>query len=59
VRLSVELLPDAPAVEVLAANKASDASAIDPVFCVDELYHRDAWALLAAAARDPPCPARA
>jgi alkanesulfonate monooxygenase SsuD/methylene tetrahydromethanopterin reductase-like flavin-dependent oxidoreductase (luciferase family) len=52
VRLSVELLPDAPAVEVLAAIQAADASAIDTVFCVDELYHRDAWALLSAAARE-------
>ncbi len=51
-RLSVELLPDAPAMEVLAAIKAADASAIDTVFCVDELYHRDAWTLLAAAAHE-------
>lgn len=51
-RLSVELLPDAPAVEVLAAIKVADESAIDTVFCVDELYHRDAWVLLAAAARE-------
>ena len=52
VRLSVELLPDAPAAEVIAAIRAADASAIDTVFCADELYHRDAWALLAAAARE-------
>jgi 5,10-methylenetetrahydromethanopterin reductase len=52
VRVSVELLPDAPAVEVLAAIRAADESAIDTVFCVDEIYHRDAWALLAAAARE-------
>jgi 5,10-methylenetetrahydromethanopterin reductase len=51
-RVSVELLPDAPAAEVLAAIRAADASAIDTVFCVDEIYHRDAWALLAAAARE-------
>ena len=51
-RVSVELLPDAPADEVLAAIRVADASAIDTVFCVDELYHRDAWLLLAAAARE-------
>jgi 5,10-methylenetetrahydromethanopterin reductase len=52
VRVSVELLPDAPAVEVLAAIRAADESAIDTVFVVDEIYHRDAWLLLAAAARE-------
>ena len=52
-RVSVELLPDAPAVEVLAAIRAADASAIDTVFCVDELYHRDAWgAAVGRRARD-------
>ncbi len=51
-RVSVELLPDAPAVEVLAAIRVADASAVDTVFCVDEVYHRDAWGLLAAAARE-------
>jgi 5,10-methylenetetrahydromethanopterin reductase len=52
VRVSVELLPDAPAAEVLSAIRAADESAIDTVFCVDEIYHRDAWGLLAAAARE-------
>lgn len=51
-RVSVELLPDASADEVLAAIRIADASAIDTVFCVDEVYHRDAWLLLAAAARE-------
>jgi 5,10-methylenetetrahydromethanopterin reductase len=50
-RVSVELLPDASAAEVLAAIDVADASAIDTVFCVDEVYHRDAWGLLAAAAQ--------
>jgi 5,10-methylenetetrahydromethanopterin reductase len=50
--VSVELLPDAPAVEVLTAIRTADDSAIDTVFCVDEIYHRDAWGLLAAAARE-------
>jgi 5,10-methylenetetrahydromethanopterin reductase len=52
VRVSVELLPDASAAEVLTAIRAADESAIDTVFCVDEIYHRDAWGLLAAAARE-------
>jgi 5,10-methylenetetrahydromethanopterin reductase len=51
-RVSVELLPDASAAEVLAAIRAADDSAIDTVFCADEIYHRDAWGLLAAAARE-------
>jgi 5,10-methylenetetrahydromethanopterin reductase len=52
VRVSVELLPDASAAEVLAAIAIADASRIDTVFCVDEVYHRDAWVLLGAAARE-------
>jgi 5,10-methylenetetrahydromethanopterin reductase len=52
VRVSVEVVPEASAAEVLAAIRVADASAINTVFCVDELYHRDAWALLAAAARE-------
>jgi 5,10-methylenetetrahydromethanopterin reductase len=52
VRVSVELLPDASAAEVLAAIAVADASRIDTVFCVDEVYHRDAWLLLGAAARE-------
>src|SRR5437868_6691954 len=52
VRVSVELLPDAPGAEVLTAIRAADESAIDTVFCVDEIYHRDAWGILAAAARE-------
>ena len=51
-RVSVELLPDAPAAEVLAAIVIADESRIDTVFCVDEVYHRDAWLLLGAAARE-------
>lgn len=51
-RVSVELLPDASAAEVLAAIAVADASRIDTVFCVDEVYHRDAWVLLGAAARE-------
>ncbi len=31
---------------MLAAIRVADESAIDTVFCVDEVYHRDAWLLL-------------
>jgi hypothetical protein len=41
VEVSVELLPDAPVAEVLAAIRAADDSAIDTVFRIDEIYHRD------------------
>lgn len=51
-RVSVELLPDASAAEVLEAIAVADVSRIDTVFCVDEVYHRDAWVLLGAAARE-------
>ncbi len=51
-RVSVELLPDVSAAEVLTAIAVADASRIDTVFCVDEIYHRDAWVLLGAAARE-------
>jgi 5,10-methylenetetrahydromethanopterin reductase len=48
--VSVELLPDGPAAGVLAAIEAADAAGLDTAFLVDEIYHRDAWMLLATAA---------
>jgi 5,10-methylenetetrahydromethanopterin reductase len=48
--VSVELLPDGPAADVLAAIEAADAAGLDTAFLVDEIYHRDAWMLLASAA---------
>jgi 5,10-methylenetetrahydromethanopterin reductase len=48
--LSVELLPDGPVAGVRAAIEAADAAGLDTAFLVDEIYHRDAWMLLASAA---------
>jgi 5,10-methylenetetrahydromethanopterin reductase len=48
--VSVELLPDPPAAEVVAAIEAADAAGLDTTFLADEVYHRDAWSLLATAA---------
>jgi alkanesulfonate monooxygenase SsuD/methylene tetrahydromethanopterin reductase-like flavin-dependent oxidoreductase (luciferase family) len=48
--VSVELLPDPPAAEVIAAVCAADEAGLHTVFLTDEIYHRDAWLILAAAA---------
>jgi alkanesulfonate monooxygenase SsuD/methylene tetrahydromethanopterin reductase-like flavin-dependent oxidoreductase (luciferase family) len=48
--VSVELLPDPPAAEVIAAVCAADETGLHTVFLADEIYHRDAWLILAAAA---------
>lgn len=50
VAVSVELLPDSPATEVVTAIEVADAIGLDTAFLVDEVYHRDAWLLLAIAA---------
>jgi len=50
VRVSIELLPDPPANEVLSAIRTADEAGLDTAFLVDEIYHRDAWSILAAAA---------
>jgi 5,10-methylenetetrahydromethanopterin reductase len=49
-RVSIELLPDPPATEVISAIRTADEAHLDTAFLVDEIYHRDAWAVLAAAA---------
>jgi len=50
-RVSIELLPDPPAAEVLAAICMADEVGLHTAFLVDEIYHRDAWSILAAAAQ--------
>jgi 5,10-methylenetetrahydromethanopterin reductase len=50
-RVSIELLPDPPAAEVLSAICAADEVGLHTAFLVDEIYHRDAWLILAAAAQ--------
>ena len=49
--VSIELLPDPPAAEVIAAIRAADEVELHTVFLADEVYHRDAWSILAAAAQ--------
>ena len=49
--VSIELLPDPPAAEVIAAIRAADQAGLHTVFLADEIYHRDAWSILAAAAQ--------
>jgi hypothetical protein len=41
-RISIELLPDPPAAEVLSAICAADEVGLHTVFLADEIYHRDA-----------------
>ena len=50
-RVSIELLPDPPAAEVLSAICMADEVGLHTAFLVDEIYHRDAWSILAAAAQ--------
>ena len=49
--VSIELLPDPPAAEVLSAICAADELGLHTAFLADEIYHRDAWMILAAAAQ--------
>src|SRR6478752_7640424 len=49
--VSIELLPDPPAAEVLSAICAADELGLHTAFLADEIYHRDAWLILAAAAQ--------
>jgi len=44
-------LPDPPAAEVLSAICMADEVGLHTAFLVDEIYHRDAWSILAAAAQ--------
>ncbi|HUO70111.1 MAG TPA: LLM class flavin-dependent oxidoreductase [Solirubrobacteraceae bacterium] len=48
--VSIELLPDPPAADVVAAIEVADDVGLDTAFLADEVYHRDAWLLLASAA---------
>jgi 5,10-methylenetetrahydromethanopterin reductase len=49
--VSIELLPDPPAAEVISAICAADEAGLHTAFLTDEIYHRDAWSILAAAAQ--------
>lgn len=49
-RLSFQLLPEQPASELLEAIAAADRLGYYACYSADEIYHKDAWLLFAAAA---------
>src|SRR5437763_15870147 len=48
--LSFQLLPEQPACEILDAIALADSLGYHGCYSADEIYHKDAWLLLAAAA---------
>jgi 5,10-methylenetetrahydromethanopterin reductase len=51
VRVSFQMLPEQPATELLNAIAAADGLGYYGCYSADEIYHKDAWLLFAAAAR--------
>jgi 5,10-methylenetetrahydromethanopterin reductase len=51
-RVSLQLIPEQPAAELLAAAKAADELGYYACYTADEIYHKDAWVLLAAVAAE-------
>ena len=49
--LSLQLLPEQPASELLDAVALADGLGYHACYSADEIYHKDAWVLLAAAAQ--------
>src|SRR3954469_24679840 len=49
-RLSLQLLPEQPAGELLKAVELADRLGYHAIYSADEIYHKDAWLLFAAAA---------
>ena len=49
-KVSLQLIPEQPAEELLAAAQAADELGYYACYSADEIYHKDAWLLLAAAA---------
>src|SRR5262245_43434206 len=49
-RVSLQLIPEQPTEELLAAAQAADELGYYACYSADEIYHKDAWLLLAAAA---------
>ena len=49
--VSIELLPDPPTAEVISAICTAEEVGLHTAFLTDEIYHRDAWSILAAAAQ--------
>ena len=50
-RVSFQMLPEQPAAELLDAIAAADALGYYGCYGADEIYHKDVWLLLAAAAQ--------
>src|SRR6201999_1152008 len=49
-RVSLQLIPEQPARELLAAGRAADELGYYACYSADEIYHKDAWLLFAAIA---------
>ena len=50
-RVSFQMLPEQPVIELLDAIEAADELGYYACYSADEIYHKDAWLLFAAAAR--------
>jgi len=50
-KVSVQLIPEQPAEELLAVVQAADELGYYACYSADEIYHKDAWLLFAATAR--------
>jgi 5,10-methylenetetrahydromethanopterin reductase len=50
VKVSLQLIPEQPAEELLAAAQLADELGFYACYSADEIYHKDGWLLLAAAA---------
>jgi 5,10-methylenetetrahydromethanopterin reductase len=50
-RVSFQMLPEQPAAELLEAIAAADQLGYHACYSADEIYHKDAWLLFAAAAQ--------
>src|SRR5215212_5559940 len=63
-KVSLRLIPEQPAEELVAAGEAADELGYYACYSADEIYHKDAWLLLGAVAgrteriRLGPCVAR-
>ena len=49
-KVSLQLIPDQPAEQLLAAARAADELGYYACYSADEIYHKEAWLLLTAAA---------
>jgi hypothetical protein len=48
-KVSLQLIPEQPAEELVAAAQAADQLGFYACYSADEIYHKDAWLLLVAA----------